>query len=181
MFYFYVFVQHCRGPSLPGSEHNQLCIPLKMHICAFVYSIGVHRCFIFTSEWFMRQLEAHVWCQSSSTLGRAAPWRHPLWHHRRSALWPCQSLNRCSPASSHLACRERFLWHLVIRLQWSLLAASQLNDDPVLHIEPTQRIGAPYWVRDGERESKCWLGMDAESTHDSETCVEARGWRDYSA
>lgn len=89
----------------------------------------------------------------------ASPWRQPLWHQRASALWPCQSLNRCSPASSHLACREHFLWHLVIRLQWSLLAASQLNDDPVVHIEPAQRTGAPYWER--RRESKCWLGMDA--------------------
>lgn len=41
---------YCKG--LPASENNQLCMPLNMYICAFVYSIGVHWYFFFSSQWF---------------------------------------------------------------------------------------------------------------------------------
>lgn len=154
-----VLSKYCRG--LPGSQNNQLCIPLKMHICAFVYLIG------------LTNVSSSPQSDSRGNLKRVCDaGRCRLQAARGSVTTPCvtvcQSFHRHSPVSSHLACRERFLWHLVIRLQWSLLSASQLNDDPVLHIEPTQRIGA--WCKssiereremggESEMECKCWLGM----------------------
>lgn len=47
---------YCKG--LPASENDQLCMPLNMHISAFVYSIGVHWYFFFSSQLFKRKIKA---------------------------------------------------------------------------------------------------------------------------
>lgn len=47
---------YCRG--LPASKNDQLCMPLNMYICAFVYSIGVHWYFSFSSQWFTKKIKA---------------------------------------------------------------------------------------------------------------------------
>ncbi len=45
---------NCRR--LPASKNDQLCMPLNMYICAFVYSIGVHWYFFFSSLWFTKKI-----------------------------------------------------------------------------------------------------------------------------
>lgn len=77
---------------------------------------------------------------------------------------------------------------IIILLLSGLPAFSQLTDDPALHVKlthaHTQLRGRKscvlneeeYWRERGR--SKRRLGMDAESTHDSKTCVRAGGWRD---
>ena len=45
---------YCKG--LPASENDQLCMPLNMYICAFVYAIGVHYFFL-SSKWFTKKIK----------------------------------------------------------------------------------------------------------------------------
>lgn len=107
---------YCRG--LPGSENDQLCMTLNMYICAFVYSVGVHWYFFFSSQWFTKKGKApSLTCKGAwrhwawTTLMNMTHRWHPVWHHCKSPFHPCPSANQYSfllPPSL----QGHFLWHL---------------------------------------------------------------------
>lgn len=150
---------YCKG--LPASENNQLCMPLNMYICAFVYSIGVHWYFFFSSLWFIKKIKA------DSSLLVTTPDAVELWLCWR--IWPTNdflcditanllSASACQPINTVClflpSLRGHFLWHLGVPKSFyseAFWPVSQLTDDPVLHVELTERIGT-WWKSSIHRE-----------------------------
>lgn len=106
---------YCKG--LPASENDQLCMPLNMYICAFVYSIGVHWYFFFSSQWFTKKIQSGL----SSLLVTA-----PVELGQRWRTWPTDdflcditanllSASACQPINTVClllpSLQGHFLWH----------------------------------------------------------------------
>lgn len=88
-----------------------------------------------------------VWCCGAWTiLTTMTHWWHPMWHHNKSPFCSCLSANQYSlpPPTWPMGNLPLAPRSIIILLQWSLLAVSQLSDDPVLHVKLTQRIGT-WW------------------------------------
>lgn len=143
---------YCKG--VPASKNDQLCMLLNMYICAFVYSIGVHWYFCFSSQGFTKKIKAdsvltcnRASCCSALTMltNMTRRWL-PVWHHRKSPLCLSLSTNQYGlpPPAQPTGTLPLAPQSIQILLQWSLLAVSQLTDDPVLHVELTQRIGTRW-------------------------------------
>ena len=103
---------YCRG--LPASKNDQLCMPLNMYICAFVYSIGVHWYFSFSSQWFTKKIKAATFpyfltASSDGVLTYVTCGWHPSWHHRKSPFLPLTVSQSIPSASSYRAYRGHFL------------------------------------------------------------------------
>lgn len=100
---------------LPASKNDQLCMPLNMYICAFVYPIGVHWYFFLSSRWFTKKTKASlsffVKLLSLDGVRKHDPSHDFLCDITENVLpaTVCQPINTiCLP----LSLQGHFLWHL---------------------------------------------------------------------